>query len=168
MDRNQESQFDDIVLWTGRPLFKPYLINHILSYQSTIRILITGLAISSIGSLGNNPGFDWNTFLTFSAILCIAGIVQILLRIVSYRNIKYWITKDAVYIQNGVIRPVVISIQKDKIIYIDIKKSSAEEKQGAGTVIIDDGEIKKRDLDEYKVYKNLIAIKNPEEAVRLL
>jgi membrane protein YdbS with pleckstrin-like domain len=168
MDSNRKSQFDDIVLWSGRPLFKPYLINHIFSYLSTIRILLIGLTIALSGSMWNNKKIDWNSFLLFIVILSIAFILQVLFKIVGFRNIRYWITKDAVYIQTGAIRPGVILIQKSKILYANIEKSSAEEKYGVGTVIIDDGEIRKPDLDEYKVLKKLIAIKNPEKTIRLL
>ena len=168
MNRTQESQFNDFVLWMGRPLFRPYLINHIFSYKRTVQIVLISLTISLAGSLWDNTKFDWNNLVGFVAILCIVGFLQIILKIFGYHNTKYWITKDAVYIQTGVIKPTVASIRKGKILFIDIKKSTEEEKRGAGTVVIDDGELKRRDLEEYKVYKKLIAIKNPEEAVRLL
>jgi uncharacterized membrane protein YdbT with pleckstrin-like domain len=168
MNSTEKSQFSDIVLWMGRPLFKPYLINHIFGYKSTIQILLIGLVISLFSSLWDNKIFDWSNFLSFIIILCIAGIFQLLVKIIGYRNTKYWITNDAVYIQTGVIKSTVISIQKNTILFINVKKSDAEEKLGAGTIIIDDGEIKKKELEEYKVYKNLIAIKNPEVALRLL
>jgi hypothetical protein len=81
MNTTQGSKFDDFVLWTGKPLFKPYLTIHTFSYQSTVRILLIGLAIGLFGSLWDNRRFDWNTFFVFIAILSAAGIVQILLRI---------------------------------------------------------------------------------------
>ena len=168
MSKAQVNQFDDIVLWIGRPLFKPYLLNHIFSYESTIQILLIGLIFPLFGSVLNKTNFDWKNFSVFVLLLSVGAIIQILLKIIGYRNTKYWITKDALYIQTGVISPNVISIPKNTILFIDIEKSSAEQKLNAGTVIIDDGELKKRDLEEYKVYKKLIAIANPEDAVRFL
>jgi uncharacterized membrane protein YdbT with pleckstrin-like domain len=167
MDRIEENQFNDIV-WKGKPLFKPYFLNHILGWKSSVQILLIGLGFSLLGSLLNKTRFEWNDFLVFIIILCFAGAIQIFLKIITYRNTKYWITNDAVYIQTGAVLPSVISIQKKKILFVDIKKSNIEEKHCVGTVIIDDGEVKKADFEEYKVYKSLIAIKNPEEAIRLL
>jgi len=161
------SQFDDVILWMDKPLFKPYLINHIFSYKGTIQILVTGLGLSLTFCLWNRTRYDWTGFLSFVTVLSVVAFVGILIKIVTYRNIKYWITKDAVYIQTGVINPTVTSIQKDKIHSIDIEKSRMEKKCDAGTIVIDDGELRKADSEEYKVYKKLIAVKNPEKAVRL-
>jgi len=163
----QESQFDDVILWMDKPLFKPYLINHIFSYRSTVQILVIGLGLSLTFCLWKGAKYDWNGFLSFVTVLSVVAFFQILIKIVTYRNIKYWITKDTLYIQTGVIRPTVTSIQKSKIHSIDIQKSSAEKKYDAGTIVIDDGELEKRDSEEYKVNKKLIAVRNPEKAVRL-
>lgn len=108
---------------------------------------------------------EW--FFCFFGILCFAALIQILLKIIGHHNTKYWITKDAVYIQAGVLKPIITLIKKDKILFIDIEKSNAEKKYEAGTLVIDDGETKKGDLEDYKVYKRLIAIRHPEEAVGL-
>jgi hypothetical protein len=166
MSKTQENQFN--VLWTGKPLFKPYLLNHIFSYDSTIQILLIGLIFPLLGGILDKTSFDWYSFIVFILLLCVGAIVQTLLKIICYRNTKYWITKDALYIQTGLIKPKVVSIQKNRILFIDIEKTTTEQKHNAGTVIIDDGELKIRDLEEYKVYKKMIAIPNPEDAVRVL
>lgn len=67
MKTSDKNQFRDVVLWSGKPLFHPYLFNHILSYKSTIQILLIGLAIALTGSLLYKTKFDWNGFFAFLA-----------------------------------------------------------------------------------------------------
>lgn len=163
-----ESLFDDIVLWQGKPLLRPYLINGIVANDWKIYLFITGFSVIMGSGLLKGEKFDLHILLTGLKILTIVCVVETLLWFVSYRNAKYWITKDAVYIQKGILSPKVISVQKKKIIRIDIEKSKAEKRLNAGTIIIDDGEIKDNDGKEEKVYKKLIAIEDPEAVVRLL
>lgn len=168
MDQSQINQQSEIILWTGKPLFKPYLMKHLLTYLTPLLINLVFLATCIAASLKHGEKYyDSFGFTTFTIIIILLTI-QTLYKIVAYRNTQYWITKDAVYIHPGGMQTIADSIPKKKIIHIDITQSKQEEKLGAGTIVIDDGETKEDDGKEVKVYKYLYAIKDPVAAVRLL
>jgi uncharacterized membrane protein YdbT with pleckstrin-like domain len=168
MNQPQNNQYPDVVLWTGKPLFKPYITDYILSTLSGLQLFLVFLTITLGGAILQHEKYNWAAIVTFSVFIGVIYFIQTVLRIIGYRNVKYWITKDAVYIQKGVISAEVVSVHKKNMIRIDITKSRLEEKLGAGTIVIDDGETKEDDGKEVRVYKNLFAIKDPEAAVRLL
>jgi membrane protein YdbS with pleckstrin-like domain len=168
MDEKYKNRFTDVVLWKGKPLFRPYLVKHIFSYNGVIQILLMGIGISIIGSLINKMNYDWKGFFSFVVVLCCAGAIQTLFKAISYNKTCYWITKDAVYIQSGLIKPEVTAIEVAAIRFVNIEKSAIEEKNNAGTIIIDCGETELRDNEEYKILHKLLAVANPEDVIRLI
>jgi uncharacterized membrane protein YdbT with pleckstrin-like domain len=166
MTINPKSQLNDLVLWIGKPLFKPYLVTQIIAYKWTIIILLLGIGIPLIGTTLDGSLFNWENTIAFICIVTAIGIGQILLKIIGFKNRKYWITKEAVYIQSGVIRSSVRVIEKSKMVFIDVKKNKFDRKYNTGTIVIDCGETKRRDNEEYKIYQRLEAIQNPEEVLR--
>jgi hypothetical protein len=168
MNQPQNNQYPDVVLWTGKPMFKPYVTDHILKTVSGLQLFLVFLTITLGSTFLQHKKYNWEVIFIFSVFVSVMYFIQTVLHLIGYRNVKYWITKDAVYIQKGVISPEVVSVHKKNMIRIDITKSKREKKPGAGTIVIDDGETKEDDGKEVKVYKYLFAIKDPEAAVRLL
>jgi uncharacterized membrane protein YdbT with pleckstrin-like domain len=168
MDKNSKSQFDDTIIWIDKPVFRAYVKRHILTYKGAFQVLLIGSAISLLASLLNQQMYDWIGFLYFAGILLFVGITQLLLKMIGYNKTRYWITRQAVYIQGGIIKRRVTSIPRTSIIFLDIEMSEIERKCHAGTVLIDCGETKISDGEKQKLFRRLEAIPNPEAVIKLL
>lgn len=167
MAEDQQSQFDDVIIWIGKPLFKPYALHHILKIEDTIRFFVISIILFLLFSVFGGTIYNWKSLLIFILVVIGTHIIGISFKILNYKKIKYWITKEHLYIQNGLSRSPTI-IEKKKIIFINTEISGIDKKYDTATVLIDTGEIKTEDTGKHKVYHRLESIENHTEVLRYL
>jgi uncharacterized membrane protein YdbT with pleckstrin-like domain len=112
--------------------------------------------------------YGWSDLITTCLIIVTPVLLVILFKLLAYHKTKYWITKDALYLQTGFLNTKTLVVHKADIIHINLEQTPFEKRNNAGTVIIDCGEMERIDNNESKVLYKLEALRNPVEVIRLL
>jgi len=161
-----EIDYDEKILWVGKPEFKPYIIGSFLKEGAALLLFAIFVGFTFILSLLNKSEYGWNLILTFASIIIIISIYKILSKIIGYRKTKYVISDQMVLIKKGLLNNI-MTIGKDEIKFVDIKSTKIERKYNVGTIMLYTEEIVKSEDVENRKYYSLDSVKNPEDIIKL-
>lgn len=166
MQIDNTSNLNQVILWEGKPEFKPYATIGFLDFIRSIAfgcfVVTVFIILSKVGQFSLN----WIAMTMILVISFLDGLIRFVIKILNYKKTSYRITDKRVYIKNGIIDSHVKEIGKDKIKHIDTNISKIERKYNAGTILIWTGEVKESDNQEVKVLYKFESVKDVNEILR--
>lgn len=159
--------YDEEILWTGKPKFLPYIIKGIGPLLFTLVIAIVWISFTK--NLMKVPGNDAFQFFWLAGLLpLVLGAFTFLNRLLSYSNTAYGYSNKRVMIRTGFIGTDFKTIDYDKIAEIEVSVNAIERMEKVGTIRFFSGGTHTDDGHTTKVYDKWIAIENPYEVFKLV
>jgi membrane protein YdbS with pleckstrin-like domain len=158
---------DSNIMWTGKPMLKPFLIKKAQEEGRLIFFFLGFVALTFFGSLLSRSDYGWTLVTIVFAILLIISAYKIISLVARYKKIQYVITDKLIILEDGS-HEEGTTIQKKEIKFIDVSATKVEKKYQVGTVFIHSGEFIKSEEGEKKKYYKIECIPNPENIVRIL
>ena len=159
---------DETIIWEGKPEWKPYLINGLLTFGKTTIWLTFFWVLFIVIRKINGDNLNWIGMYLFTFVVIGVISLRLVRRTTSYRNAYYYLTNQKIYIYGGAIDRRLTVFDRKKIILVDIEVSKVDKKFNAGTILLHFGEIELVDNEEKKVFQKIESIKDPESIIRLL
>lgn len=172
-DKNILPEFDSVkdddetILWTGKPVFTPFVLTNIWS-QAFLLLFFGGYLTWLI--LDPSFGTKWdgspNYYLWGSSILFTAySLLFIINSILSFGNTSYAYSTKRIMIRTGFIGTDFKTIDYDKIAQSEVNVNMVERIYNVGTIRFSAGD---KDSQGRFLYDRFISIKDPYEIFKLI
>src|SRR5262245_60860640 len=125
--------YDEEILWTGKPKFLPYILNGIGPLFFTLVIAICWISFTK--NFMKTSGNDTFQLIWLGGLLPLAfGTFTFLNRLLSYGNTAYGYSNKRVMIRTGFIGTDFKTIDYDKIVEIEVSVNAIERMDNVGTI----------------------------------
>jgi len=157
---------DENMLWTGKPVFIPYLTSGI---SVDLFILVFTIGFMYITFTGEaESGNPSNMFYIIALLPLIQRVYVFLIKLLSFSNTAYAYSNKRIMIRTGFIGTDFKTIDYDKISDIEVKVSVIEKMFDVGTVRFYSGRTENTDNGIKKLTDRWIAITNPYEIFKMV
>ena len=158
---------NEVILWTGKPKFIPFIFTGILGGISTIAFAVVWLLTArDFGS--NIDSNSTNYFWLFGLIPLLAGLFAFLIKVFSFSNTSYSYSDKRVMMRSGFIGTDFKTIDYDKISDIEVTVSVVEKIYNVGTIRFFSGRTQTDEGNTTKLYDSWSAIENPYEVFKMV
>ena len=158
---------NEVILWTGKPKFIPFIFTGILGGIFTIAFAVVWLLTArDFGS--NIDSNSTNYFWLFGLIPLLAGLFAFLIKVFSFSNTSYSYSDKRVMMRSGFIGTDFKTIDYDKISDIEVKVSVVEKIYNVGTIRFFSGRTQTDEGNTTKLYDSWTAIENPYEVFKMV
>jgi len=158
---------NEVILWTGKPKFIPFIFTGILGGIFTIAFAVVWLLTArDFGS--NIDSNSTNYFWLFGLIPLLAGLFAFLIKVFSFSNTSYSYSDKRVMMRSGFIGTDFKTIDYDKISDIEVKVSVVEKIYNVGTIRFFSGRTQTDEGNTTKLYDSWSAIENPYEVFKMV
>jgi len=158
---------NEVILWTGKPKFIPFIFTGILGGIFTIAFAVVWLLTArDFGS--NIDSNSTNYFWLFGLIPLLAGLFAFLIKVFSFSNTSYSYSDKRVMMRSGFIGTDFKTIDYDKISDIEVTVSVVEKIYNVGTIRFFSGRTQTDEGNTTKLYDSWSAIENPYEVFKMV
>src|SRR5690349_21453666 len=172
-DRNLLPEFnsvkddDEEILWTGKPVFVPYIFSG-LGYG--LYILVFGIVwvLVDVNTKHENAEGIFKYFWLFGLIPLFQGLYIFLNKVLGYSNTVYAYSNKRVMMRTGFIGTDFKTIDYDKISDIEVTVNVIERFYNVGTIRFFSGRTKTDEGNTTKLYDHWTAIPNPYEVFKMV
>ncbi|AEW00295.1 hypothetical protein A4D02_23490 [Niastella koreensis] len=159
--------YDEEILWTGKPKLLPYILNGIGPFLFTLLIAICWISFTNnfMKASGTAP---FPLIWLGGLVPLVFGSFAFLNRLLSYRNTAYAYSNKRIMIRTGFIGTDFKTVDYDKIVEMEVRVNVIERMNNVGTIRFFSGSTQTDDGHTTKTYDKWIAIENPYEVFKLV
>lgn len=172
-DKNLLPEFDSVkdndedILWTGKPIFIPYIFSGLGAGLFTIAFGIIWLLVSI--NFKNTDGTETSPFFwLFGLIPLLQGLYVFGNRLFSFSNTAYGYSNKRVMMRTGFIGTDFKTIDYDKISDIEVTVNVIERMFNVGTIRFFSGRTQTDEGNTTKLYDTWSAIETPYEVFKMV
>ena len=169
-DKNLLPEFDSIkdkderIIWTGRPIFVPYILSGLWAYSLYILFSIIWFALGTQVKPENDSSGGLGIWLSLLPLALF--LFKFFSRLFSFSNTCYAYSDKRVMMRTGFIGTDFKIIDYDKISDVEVTVNFIERAYNVGTIKFFSGRTKTDDGNTTKLYDDWEAIPNPYEVFK--
>lgn len=154
--------------WTGRPDYMPFLIQQVIETGGMIIFLLCIYAFYYLIQDTSGEVVSWTMLHIVFGFVFLRQAYYSLKKIIEYRYLYYRITADKVEITKGKNQEDLKIILREKIQFVQAKKSLGDRIYGTKTIKLYSGEVTSPNDEPKKKFDELENIKEDKEVMLLL